>query len=340
MPPDDDVRLLGIGCHLPGAALDNDALAPALGATADELERATGIRVRHHAAAGQGPSDLALEAAGDALAASATEVADLGLIVFATATPDVTFPGAACFLQEKLGAPTIGALDVRAQSAGFLCALDLALAFARLPARGGGSDARYARVLVAAGEVHSAGLDFSPRGRELTPRLADGAAAVVVGRGGRGPRVRALCWSTDGTLAERFWCEYPASRQYPVRITAQNLAEGRHFPTADLDALAGVVEARLADAGREALDDAGFRAGELDLAIIDYVVPERARAAARALGIADARLVVPTADFGHVMAGGLPMALAQRARELRPGARVLLAAAGPGLAWGAAALEI
>ncbi|MEW6273355.1 MAG: 3-oxoacyl-ACP synthase III family protein [Thermodesulfobacteriota bacterium] len=340
MRPDDDVRLLGFGCHLPGGAVGNDALAPALGTTADELARATGIRLRHHAAEGQGPSDLALRAAGDALAAAATDVADLGLIVFATATPDVTFPGAACFLQDKLGAPTVGALDVRAQSAGFLCALDLALAFARLPAAGGGVDGRYARVLIAAGEVLSAGLDFSPRGRDMTARLADGAGAAVVGTGSRGPRVRALRWYTDGTLAERFWCEYPASRQYPVRITAQNLAEGRHFPTADLRALSPIVEQRLAEAAREVLDESGWQASELDLAIVDYVAPETARAAARVLAVPDARTVVPTGEFGHVMAGGLLMALARAAGELRPGARVLLAAAGPGLAWGAATLEL
>src|SRR5690606_30004952 len=205
----DDVRLLGIACHLPGDPVGNETLATALGTTPDELARETGIAQRHHAADGQGPSDLALRAATDALAAAGTSVGELGLIVFATATPDVTFPGAACFLQDKLAAPTVGALDVRAQSAGFLCALDLALAFSRLPVPGAASDARYARVLIAAGEVFSAGLDFSPRGRVLTPRLADGASAVVVGTGGSGPRVRALRWYTDGTLADRFWCEYP-----------------------------------------------------------------------------------------------------------------------------------
>jgi len=340
MPPDDQPRLLGIGCHLPGVAVGNDALASALGVDADEMARATGVKLRHHAADGQGPSDLALEAARDALSASATAVGDLGLIVFATATPDVTFPGAACYLQDKLAAPTVGAVDVRAQSAGFLCALDLALAFAQLPAPGGGADARYARVLIAAGEVLSSGLDFSPRGRDMTARLADGAGAAVVGHGDRGPRVRSVRWYTDGTLADRFWCEYPASRQYPVRVKLQNLDEGRHYPKADLDALGPVVESRLAEVAHEVLQENGWYAGQLDLAIVDYVAPDGARAAARALGIAAEKTVVPTADFGHVMAGGLLMALARSASGLRSGARVLLAAAGPGLAWGAAALEM
>lgn len=340
MPRDGIARLLGLGRHLP-EALPNDELSRALGTTEAELAASTGIARRHHAPAGQGPSDLALRAAGDALAAAGTEVSDLGLIVFATATPDVTFPGSACFLQEKLGAPTIGALDVRAQSAGFLCGLDLAAAFASLPAPGGGGpDARYARVLVAAGEVVSSGLDLTPAGREMSARLADGAGAAVVGRGDRGPRLLGVRWYTDGALAERFWCEYPASYQYPLRVRAEDLAAGRHFPKADLPGLAPIVPPRIVAAAGEVLDDAGWRAGDVDLAIVDYVEPSVARAAAASLGVGGDRVVVPTEEFGHVMAGGLVMTLATAVEKLPTGARVLLAAAGPGLAWGAAAIEI
>ncbi len=320
--------------------MTNDALAGALGASADELTRATGIASRHHAADGQGPSDLALRAAGDALAAARTDVAELGLIVFATATPDVTFPGAACYLQDKLAAPTVGALDVRAQSAGFLCALDLAMAFASLPAPGGGADDRYERILIAAGEVFSSGLEMAPRGREMTARLADGAGAAVVGRGGEGPCVRAVRWHTDGSLADRFWCEFPASYQFPVRIRAENLVAGLQYPTADLPALAPIVTDRLAAVTTEVLAECGWKASDVTLAILDYVEPEVARAAGAQAGLDAARTVVPTEEFGHVMAGGLVMALAPALAKLAPGAKVVLAAAGPGLAWGAAALEV
>jgi len=340
MPPESEPRLLGLGRYLPGEPVTNDALAVALGTSAEELTRETGIASRHHASAGQGPSDLALRAAVDALAAARTEVSELGLIVFATATPDVTFPGAACYLQDKLAAPTVGALDVRAQSAGFLCALDLAVAFASLPSPSGGPDARYARILIAAGEVFSSGLELAPRGREMTARLADGAGAAVVGRGSSGPRIRAVRWHTDGSLAERFWCEYPASRRYPVRVQAKDLAAGRHHPYADLAALAPIVPPRLAAVAAEVLDESGWRAADVDLAIVDYAAPDVARRAASQIGLAAQKTVVPTAEFGHVMAGGLVMALAAAVPGLAPGARILLAAAGPGLAWGAAALEI
>lgn len=338
MPP--EVRLLGIGSFLPEEVVLNEALARQLGTSAAEIARATGIESRRRAAEGEGPSDLALRASQAALRAARTEVAELGLIVFATATPDVTFPGAACYLQHKLGAPTIGALDVRAQAAGFVCGLDLAASFAALQAPGGGDDPRYARILVAAGEVHSSGLDETPRGADLTPRFGDGAAVAIVGRGDSGPRLRAVRWYTEGEFADRFWCEYPASRQYPLRITPADLAAGRHFPRADLAALAPIARERLAQVVGEVLAECGWQASALDAAIVDFVDPAVARTAASDLGISGSHLEVPTAGFGHVMAGGLPIALARRLPELASGAKVLLAAAGPGFTYGAAALEV
>ncbi|MDG2303086.1 MAG: 3-oxoacyl-[acyl-carrier-protein] synthase III C-terminal domain-containing protein [Candidatus Binatia bacterium] len=338
MPP--EARLLSLGTHLPGAALDNAALAERLGVSADALLESTCVRARHYAGEGEGPSALAQHAAEQALAGAGVTVDDLSLIVFATATPDVTFPGSACFLQDKLSAGTVGAIDIRAQSAGFIAGLDLAIAFSSVPGSVAGTGGGPSHVMVASGEVFSSGLDESPRGRELTSRLADGAAVGIVGRSDEGARVAALRWHTDGSLAEQFWCEYPASGRYPLRIMAEDLEAGLHYPTADLSALAPVVQTRLGEVAREVLDEAGWSADSLEVAIIDYIEPRVARAAAAGLGLDDARIDVPTESFGHVMSAGLPLRLADWESRLAPGARVLLAAAGPGLAWGAVALEL
>ena len=48
---------------------------------------------------------------------------DLDLIIFATSTPDMVFPSAACILQNKLGANGCPAFDVQAVCSGFVYAL-------------------------------------------------------------------------------------------------------------------------------------------------------------------------------------------------------------------------
>src|SRR4030095_12790434 len=125
---------------------------------------------------------------------------DVDLIVFATMTPDIAFPGSGCFLQDKLGCDTVGAIDTRAQCAGFVFALATADRFVRAgPARealGGGA------------EVHSTALDPTPRAAAITPRFGDGAGAILLGAA-ETPGVLATVLHSDPTDFERFWGEFP-----------------------------------------------------------------------------------------------------------------------------------
>src|SRR5262249_19302668 len=120
-----------MGHCLPERRVDNQELARMLGVTPAGGEERSGARSRFFAAGGQGPSDLAREAAVIALTEAQMGATDVDFIIFATATPDVTFPGSGCYLQRKLACRTIGALDLRAQCAGFLFALEVADQFLR-----------------------------------------------------------------------------------------------------------------------------------------------------------------------------------------------------------------
>ncbi|MGH7858034.1 MAG: 3-oxoacyl-ACP synthase III family protein, partial [Candidatus Binatia bacterium] len=124
-------KILGMGAALPATRVSNEELSTKLGRPAADIETLSGVRVRYYAAAGEGPSDLARAAAVTALEEAHATPADLEFLIFATMTPDVTFPGSGCYLQEKLGCGTIGALDLRAQCGGFLFALDVADQFLR-----------------------------------------------------------------------------------------------------------------------------------------------------------------------------------------------------------------
>ena len=84
-------RILGTGSYLPARRLSNVDLAAELAQqgveTSDDwiVER-TGIRARHFAADEQGCSDLATEAARQALSAAGLAAQDIDLIIVATST--------------------------------------------------------------------------------------------------------------------------------------------------------------------------------------------------------------------------------------------------------------
>jgi len=307
--------LLGVGHFLPA-----------------EIE-VVGVR-RPMAAEAVGPSTLAVRAAAGALAQAGIDPEAVQFIVFATMTPDVTFPGAGCFLQQQLGCGTVGALDVRAQCAGFLFGLVVADRFVRAGA--------YERVLLAAGEVHSAGLDYSEAGAHVAALYGDGAGVAIIGRGAAGAGLRGAALHTDGRHHREFWCEYPASRQHPVRMTVEDFRRGRHYLQLDVDAVRRFADEALPAAIDEALRDAGIGAQAVDRFIIAHVLPDVADRVGARLGVSADRLSNPSARHGHLSAAALPVALSEDLARgiVGRGATVCLAACGAGFAWGAAVLTL
>ncbi|MGH7787809.1 MAG: 3-oxoacyl-ACP synthase III family protein [Candidatus Binatia bacterium] len=305
--------LLGIAHHLPA-------------------DQAVGALRRPIATDPVGPSDLAVEPARRAMQQAGLEVADTQFIIFATQTPDVTFPGSACYFQHKFGCDTVGALDVRGQCAGFLMGLMTADSFLRAGV--------YAHVLLAAGEVQSPGLDYSEPGAATASLYGDGAAVAILGADGSG--LEAVVCHSDGRHHEQFWIQYPSSRQHPVRITAENLRSGGQYPQLDRPALEAFADRHLPDVVREALAAAGQGAGAVDCFIISHILPGVAARSATALGLADGRWIDAGAAHGHLGAATLPVALseAMAAGRLGRGARVCLATCGAGFAWGAAVVTL
>jgi 3-oxoacyl-[acyl-carrier-protein] synthase-3 len=280
-----------------------------------------------------GPSDLAIEPAQRALEQAGLAIGDIDLVAFATMTPDVTFPGAACYFQHKIGAGTTGAVDLRGQCAGFLTGLLVADAYL--------SAGVYRHVLLAAGEVHSSGLDYSPAGLPVAELYGDGAAVVVLG-GRDGSGLESIVCHSDGSHLERFWIEYPASRQHPLRITVDNIREGKVYPRIDRDHVAAFGRQHLPAVVGEALQQAGVSAAKVDAFILSHALPGVVADSAATLGLVAAQVIDAGAAHGHLTAATLPVALSEAiaSGRLARGARVCLAACGAGYAWGAAVLRL
>ena len=123
------VRLASLVPELPKDKVDDGGLAELLGIKTDEVSAFSKGRARFFSPDGEGPADLAERAARRLFEREGLEPADVDFILFATNTPDITFPGSACFLQRALDCGTVGCLDVRSQCTGFLVALDIARRF-------------------------------------------------------------------------------------------------------------------------------------------------------------------------------------------------------------------
>ena len=319
-------RIAGTGSALPPLRLTNEDMVARLAARGVETSDAwiverTGIRARHFAAEGVNSSDLAVEAARQALQAAGRTAEEVDLIIVATSTPDMIFPSTATIVQRKLGVHGCAAFDVQAVCAGFIYALNVADAMIRC------GSAR--RALVIGAEVFSRLLDFDDR--TTCVLFGDGAGAVVL-EASEKPGVVATRLHADG-------------RYLDILCTPGSVANGQvtGHPLLRMDgpAVFKLAVGVLGDVANEVLDAAGRTTAE-----VDWLVPHQANirimlGTARKLKLDPERVIVTVDEHGNTSAASIPLAIDHGVRtgRIRRGHRLLLEGVGGGFTWGAALVD-
>jgi 3-oxoacyl-[acyl-carrier-protein] synthase-3 len=316
----------GVGAFLPPEVVTNHDLAVFVDTSDEWIFERTGIRSRRRAAVDTPVSDLALEAARDALAAAGRKSADIDLIVVATTTGDLTFPATAAILQRKLGAPVGIAFDVQAVCSGFVYALAVADGFV---ARG---QARCA--LVVGAEEMTRLMDWTDRGTCVL--FGDGAGAVVLEPGDstgssadRG--ILGYCLRADGSKQDLLYVDGGPSTTGTVgKLRMQGNQVFRH-------AVVNISEAVIAAAA----------AADVPLEAIDWFIPHQANqrildGVAKRLGIPPSRVISTVERHANTSAASIPLALAEGIADgrIKPGDLLLLEAMGGGLTWGAVVIRL
>jgi 3-oxoacyl-[acyl-carrier-protein] synthase-3 len=327
--------VLGTGSYLPDRVVSNDDLAVLMDTSDEWIQQRSGIRNRRYVdfeRAPMGTSDLATRAAERALARAGVKPEEIDLIVHATLSPDRCFPGDGVLIQAKLGVPAgVPALDIRNQCSGFLYGLAIADSFIR-----GGT---FRRVLLIGAEVHSSGLDFTSRGRDVTVLFGDGAGAMVLGAAD-GPGVLSVHLHADGRHADELTCSYPSSAEMP-RVSAEALGEGRQFPRMNGRNVFRHASTRMPEVVHEALTANGLGPEAIDLFIPHQANLRISEAVQARLGLPDEKVWNNIQEVGNTTAASLPVALDQavEAGKVHPGALLCLAAFGAGFTWASALIR-
>lgn len=298
---------------LPETVVENGPIAAQLGVDERWIVERTGIVERRAVRPDERLSDLAAAAGRSTLARAALDGADVDLVLVGTTTQDALMPNAAPLVAHELGAAGAGAIDVGAACTAFVSAL--ALGAAQIEAR------RADTVLVIGADVLTRYLD---RGDRRTAALfGDGAGAVLMTAAAPG-RVGPVVMRTDGSLAELIEAPFP---EPTIRMQGHETFRE--------------AVARLAEVTTEALTAAEVESDDVDLFVYHQANRRITRAVGQRLGLSSNRVVDCIERYGNTSAASIPIALALAESEgrLTDGARVLVAAFGAGLTWGAAVVE-
>ena len=116
-------RIAGIGMYVPEQVVTNHDLTKYMDTSDEWIRERTGIVERRYAhRTKETTTTMAIEAASIAIKRAGITPQDIDFIVFATLSPDYYFPGCGVLLQRAMKMNEIGALDVRNQCSGFVCA--------------------------------------------------------------------------------------------------------------------------------------------------------------------------------------------------------------------------
>jgi 3-oxoacyl-[acyl-carrier-protein] synthase III len=326
--------ILGVGHYVPTKVVTNDDLSKLMSTTDEWIQQRTGIKERRYVEHdGIGASDLAVPAARMAVERAGRAMKDVDMIVFATLSPDVNFPGSGCLLGDKLGLRGVPALDVRNQCSGFLYGLSVADAWVRAGA--------YRNILVVGAEVHSTGVELNDRGRDVAVLFGDGAGAALVGASASNDRgVLSLALHADGSGARDLWLKAPASMCSP-RLTTEMLEKGEHYPAMNGKQVFRWATEKMPEVAREVLAAAEVSIGDVDLFVPHQANMRINQMVAQKLGIPEDRVVHNIERYGNTTAATIPIGLSEAHAEgkLGAGKTILTAAFGSGYTWGAAVIR-
>lgn len=351
-------KIAGIGYYVPERVVTNDELAQLMDTSDEWIQERTGIKTRRYGKKHE-ETTSSMAAAATRIACERAGIApeEIDFIIFATLSPDYYFPGCGVLVQRELGIThrEVGALDIRNQCSGFLYALSIADQFVKT--------GMYKNVLVIGSEMHSMGLDFTDRGRNVTVIFGDGAgAAIIQPTDDPNQGILTTKLHADGTYAEKlsfinpgahggyhlkklgeeFDFGYPPADSYgEIFITPHMLEHGQYYPNMEGQFVFKLAVQKFPEVIKEALNEVGLAPSDINLLIPHQANLRISQMVQRQLGLSDDRVWNNIQRFGNTTAASVPIALCEawEAGKVKSGDLVCLAAFGSGFTWASALIR-
>lgn len=308
-------RIAGTGSYLPPTILTNADLEKMVDTTDEWIFARTGIKQRHRVT-DECTSDLATQAARNAIEAAGIQAQDIDLIIVATTTPDKMFPSVATMVQRKLGIAGCPAFDVQAVCSGFVYALATANHFMR--------SGQHKNVLVVGADTFTRITDYTDRSNCIL--WGDGAGAVIL-QASEQPGILSTHIHADGNYEN--YLHVPRNPDGPDTV----VMEGNPVFKIAVNTLDQIVD--------ETLEANGLQKSD-----IDWLVPHQAnirilQATAKKLDMSMDKVVVTVDRHGNTSAASIPLALDAAVRDgrIQRGHTLLMEAFGGGFTWGSALVK-
>lgn len=311
------VTIRGVGKSVPAYHMSNDELSTKVDTSDEWIRSRTGIAGRY-LSKGETTTELAIQAAKQAILNADIDPKSIDLIVLATITPDEVMPSTACRVQEAIGAVNATAFDVTAACSGFVFAAQVATQAIQV------GSAKCALVIGA--EVLSKVLDWEDRNTCVL--FGDGAGAAIFKKHHKNNIINFYTGS-DGKSGNALTLSGRAVNNCLVeadRKTSYMGMDGREvyrFATT-------VVPTSI----QKVLENTPYEVQDIDLFILHQANARIMDSVASKLEVSKDKFFKNLQTYGNTSAASIPIALCEASTNLKPGDKLVLSGFGGGLTWG------
>jgi 3-oxoacyl-[acyl-carrier-protein] synthase III len=304
--------IIGIGRYLPEKVVTNEDLEKIMDTSDEWIRTRTGIEERRIADDSVDTSDMAYEAAKQAIEKAGINPEDIDMILVATVTPDQPFPSVSAMLQEKLGAKKAAAMDLSAACAGFMYGMITAKQFIENNA--------YKHILIVGVEKLSKITNWEDRNTAVL--FGDAAGAVVMGPVSEGKGILAFELGADGSGGKYLY------------------QDGPHLFMNGREVFKFAVR-QMGESSLNVIEKAGLKKED-----VDFLIPHQANI--RIMESARQRLELPVEKmsktvhkYGNTSAASIPISIVEdlEAGRIKDNDVIVMVGFGGGLTWGAIAMR-
>lgn len=315
--------ITGVGGYVPDYILTNKELEKMVETNDEWITSRTGIKERRilkgeH----QGVSVMGIAAVKDLLAKTKLDPKEIDLIIFATVTPDMTFPATANIVATAVGATNAFSYDMSAACSGFLFGLATGSSFIQ--------SGMYKKVVVIGGDKMSAIVDYTDRTTCII--FGDGAGCVLLEPTTENVGVMDSLLRSDGTGESYLHMKAGGSR---MPASQESVDKRMHYVYQEGAAVYKFAVTNMADAAAQVAERNKLNANN-----IQWLVPHQANkriidATANRVGITEDKVMMNIERYGNTTAGTIPLLLWDYEKKLKKGDNLIMAAFGGGFTWGA-----
>ena len=331
------VRIIATGKALPKLRVDNDRIKDFVDTDSEWITSRTGIEARH-VAEGESALDISVQAARQAMLGEGLlgdhssgfgpiDPADIGLVVFATVTPDMLVPSMGALVKKEMGLENAIAFDLNAACSGFIFGTWVAESLMKTTG--------IKRALVIGSERLSRIVNWEDRGTCIL--FGDGAGAAILELDPAMPGILGFHIKNYDDVGDVLTC---GMTYYDTPFTKEPEKKPMYLEMNGTQVFRFAVGA-VSEVLEKVLEKTGLAVSD-----IDYFVPHQANIRiisniAQKFNIPMEKFQVSIENTGNTSAASVPMALDDllRSGKVKAGDKVMLVGFGGGLSAGAIIME-